>query len=236
MLRRFLTVAGICVIFSIACKQRGRRSGVKDSTGANAGKSTTETLRYLRDTAKIDGFKFEINMTAFNDEFTDDVSKIKKPAEYFGRPYKEIQNCSDEEKAQYGGACMGWDNQMTYVYNPDGEGERKERGAGYNNIIPMRVGDSQPEIDEFMRPGDIIAFYHPERRRSALGGEEMQWRATHAATIVRKNGKITTADTPAGYAKPFNGNDPTPFHVFRIMPKDAEGNGVIDYLYHAWKK
>ncbi|MCB0414674.1 MAG: hypothetical protein KDD50_10100 [Bdellovibrionales bacterium] len=154
---------------------------------------------------------------------------------------------SDEEAARFfidsGGMFTKWievnglgrlhvqDNNFTYKWSLNGPGVRVKNG--FNHIIPQRMGLDQPEMKRFLKEGDIIVFWHPETRGDEPDNYN-QWRASHAATIVERKNldgtfSLATADTPAGYARPFDGNDDMPFHVFRFIPRDQNGKPVDNW-------
>jgi hypothetical protein len=137
------------------------------------------------------------------------------------------------------------DNLMRYSWSLDGNGEFiRDASKGFAHVIRQRNGPDQPEMLRYVKDGDIIVYFHPERRRGLSSLQ--QWRATHAATIMEvpsEEGalpcKLTTADTPSGYARPFNGSSTTPFHVFRPVyrQKDAQGKYLpYDEELNYWKR
>jgi len=203
------------------CKPRGAASGLRDET-VPAGK-TAETLSELSRRAAANDWRYEINPEAVNNDLYD--NKLRSGIEFFAAPLTAVQVCPEEHKVQIDGkpACLAFDNLMAYDYYTG-----KDVQKGFAHIIPQKLGADQPEMDKYMQEGDIIVYFHPENRSGELDSDAMQWRASHAATIVKKNGKLATADTPAGYAQPFTGADPTAFHVYRFMPKDEQGADLPD--------
>ena len=222
----FATVLVLTALGSVAsltaCKPRVNKAGLRDDTAVPAGK-TAEHLKDLSMRAASGQWRFEINKEAVNNDIGD--NKIRSGEDFFGAPYKEIQVCPDDMKVQIGGspACVVFDNLTTYDYYTN-----KNLAKGFVNLIPQKLGIDQPEMLKVMQDGDIIVYFHPEYRGGSIDNDSMQWRASHAATIVLKDGSIATADTPAGYAQPFTGADTTPFHVYRFMPKDANSVDMPD--------
>lgn len=223
----FAAIAAL--IASSSCKPRAQTAELRDET-IPAGK-TADVLNELSRRASTDDWRFEVDAEAANRELYD--NKIRTGIEFFSAPYTGIKVCPPEHKVQVNGeeACLAFDNWMTYDY-----GTGKELQKGFVHVIPQKMGQAQPEMEKYMQEGDLIVYFHPEYRGGDMDSEAMQWRASHAATIVMKNGKLATADTPAGYAQPFTGADPTPFHVYRFMPKDAQGNDLPDGVAQKYRQ
>ena len=127
------------------------------------------------------------------------------------------------------------------------EGHRLSPDKAFAHIIPQRAGIDQPEMVKFLKEGDIAVYWHPENRKAEMGTLQ-QWRCTHGALIIERqisetaaDGSVvtktvlSTCDTPSGYAKPFNGSSTTPFHVFRFMPRDEDGNALPNETARAYR-
>ena len=214
----------ISVTTLTSCKPReSNKAVVLDDQSDQNTTSTPDTLKHLSDRIADGKWKWEIDARKANQNISG--VKIKKSEEFFAAPYKSIQACPDSMKVDIEGTpgCLAYDNAMRYNYSNGSISQ-----VPYNHIISQKNGANQPDLDKYMMPGDMIVYFHPENRGGDLGEDGMQWRASHAATIVRKRGKLATADTPSGYAQPFTGVDDTPFHIFRFMPKDANGNDLSD--------
>jgi hypothetical protein len=127
-------------------------------------------------------------------------------------------------------ACLVLDNFMRYMWEPKAKGTvSKDPKAWFVNVIPQFYGSKQPAMQRFIREGDIVVYFRPEDRDDDVG-EVAQWRTSHAATVFKResDGVLMTIDTPAGYAKAFNGVDHTPFHVYRFIPRDFQDWSVVD--------
>jgi hypothetical protein len=127
--------------------------------------------------------------------------------------------------------CMVYDNLMRFQWDPKGIGEKlKDPKDWFVHIIPQHSGSLQPEMEKYLHDGDIAVYWHPETRDSSSPGALREWRSSHAATILKNPAerRVLTIDTPTGYAKPFNGLDATPFHVFRFIPEGDLDWDVID--------
>ena len=166
---------------------------------------------------------------------------IKNHREFFGVPLSALRLppgspvpdiCPEVNRTELNGkpACLVVDNMMRYMWEPKAKGTiKKDPKEWFVNLIPQFYGSKQPAMQRFLRDGDTIVYFHPEVRKD-VPSVVTQWRTTHAATIMRResDGAIMTVDTPAGYAKPFNGVDSTPFHVYRFIPRDFQDWDVVD--------
>lgn len=236
----------VALISATACKTQtpaaGSRVKEDDATTTAAGtagtgtvsgfgtQTTAQTLAAIAGHIGDGNWDWEINPKSLNEDVQGEA--IRVPGEGMGVPYAEVQVCDESQKVEMEGGkkgCIVMDNAMTYDYT------NGKRVAPYNNLIPQRQSEDQPDMDKWMQEGDIVIYFHPERRSGQLNGDAMQWRVTHAATVVRRDGKIATADTPSGYARPFDGNDDHPVHVFRFMPKDEAGNDLPDELAQKYR-
>ena len=168
-------------------------------------------------------------------------SNLRNSRDMFGVPLTSLRfppgapipdPCPEVNRLDVNGkpACNSMDNLMRYMWEPKAKGVlKKDPKDWFVNIIPQYYGSNQPAMKRFLREGDIAVYFHPERR-----GDDpsvvLQWRTTHAATIITResDGALKTVDTPSGYAKPFNGVDITPFHVFRILPRDYQSLEVAN--------
>ena len=140
--------------------------------------------------------------------------------------------CPEVNKIDINGtpACLAMDNLMRYMWEPKAKAQVKQDAKDwFVHLIPQFFGSKQPAMQKFIREGDIIVYFHPETRVDNPG-TIVQWRTTHAATIIKResDGALMTVDTPSGYAQPFNGMDTTPFHVFRMVPRDFQDWSVAD--------
>lgn len=232
-LKRTVVLAALVGI-GYACKTpKQNLASLKDdetsTTGRNA-QATITTLQEISQKIASGNWEWEVNPEAFNEHVSG--MKLERPEDAGGIPYAEVQVCADADKRTIGGkpACMVYDNLATYDY------VNAKRVAPFGHIIPQRQGDDQPDMDKYIQEGDVAVYAHTERRGGSLDNSGMQWRTTHAATIIKKDGKLGTADTPSGYARPFDGNDETPIHIFRFMPKDESGQDVDDAVAQKYRK
>ncbi len=140
--------------------------------------------------------------------------------------------CPEVNKLDVGGkpACLAMDNLMRYMWEPKAKAQVKQDAKDwFVHLIPQFFGSKQPAMQKFIREGDIIVYFHPESRPDNPSSV-VQWRTSHAATIIKResDGALMTVDTPSGYAQPFNGMDTTPFHVYRLVPRDFQDWNVAD--------
>jgi len=239
-----------------ACKtkspQRSSALRTADEYGDHARMSTPQLWSYLNDKllqqksqkAADDGTDPALDIW---DYYVDPISvgklkgiKVDNHRDFFGVALKDLQVCLPQQKRTVDGAekCYAYDNLMRYFWGKGGRGEVLQNPKDwYVNVIPQFYGGKQPAMKRFTREGDIIVYFHPEYRSDALDNV-LQWRTTHAATIIERpltgsSGETTllTVDTPAGYAKPFNGADDTTFHVFRFVPRGTGDNWDVADMY-----
>lgn len=168
-----------------------------------------------------------INLRNSRDMFGVPLSALRFPE---GTPLPDP--CPEENKLTVDGkaACLAMDNLMRYVWEPKAKGKHLQNSKDwFVHLIPQFYGSKQPAMQKFIREGDIIVYFHPEKRKDNPSSI-VQWRTTHAATIIKResDGALMTVDTPTGYAQPFNGTDSTPFHVFRFIPRDFQDWKVAD--------
>ena len=228
MITKTLPKLGLLSLFvAVGSLQAGclQKKKVGTSTLADA-QSTTDTIDELARRVAENDWEFEIDVEKLNEDIHDPASKLSESIDFFGRPYKEIQSCPDSEKVTYDDgstACKTYDNAMTYVYKT---GERSAKP--YVHIIPERQGLDQPEMEKYIRDGDLMVYFYSRGRSGRLSQSSMKWRASHATTITKKmvDGQLRLArvDNPSNYGHPFNGDDQSTFHIFRFMPKNADGS------------
>ena len=241
----------------IGCKTRGPKKSAStlrtsDEYGSHARLTTPQLWSYLNERllqqksskAVDDGSDPSQDIW---DYYVDPVStaklkgiKVDNSRDFFGVPLKDLQSCLPDQKRTIDGVqkCVAYDNLMRYFWSPGAKGEVLQNPKDwYVNIIPQFYGGRQPALKRFVREGDIIVYFHPEYRSDSFDNV-LQWRTTHAATIIeRSQGEgnseptILTVDTPAGYAKPFNGADDTTFHVFRFVPRGTGNNWAVADMY-----
>jgi hypothetical protein len=238
-----------------ACKSRKEESRVHaaDDYGSAAPMSTLDLHKFLKKRVDAQVEKKAIDDGAnpredIWDYYVDPIltSKqwginIKNHRELFGLPLTSLRLpegspipdvCPPANRMQVDGkpACLAADNLMRYMWDPKGKGSyKKDAKDWFVHLIPQFYGSKQPAMQRFLKDGDMIVYFHPERRGDVPAGAT-QWRTTHAATIIKRDsdGAVMTVDTPAGYAKPFNGVDATPFHVFRFVPRSYQDWSVVD--------
>ena len=168
-----------------------------------------------------------INIKNHRELFGLPLTALRLPA---GAPIPDV--CPEANRMEVDGkpACLAADNLMRYMWEPKGRGTyRKDPKDWFVHLIPQFYGSKQPALQRFLKDGDIIVYFHPQKRGD-VPAVTTQWRTTHAATILKResDGAVMTVDTPAGYAKPFNGVDSTPFHVFRFVPRSFPDWSVVD--------
>lgn len=241
--------------FISTCKPRKdvSRPNAADEYGSAAPLPTIELYKFLKKRVdaqaekksvddgtnpKEDIWDYYVDPTLVNKQWG---INIKSHRELFGLPLTALRLppgspvpdlCPEVNRMQVDGkpACLAVDNLMRYMWDPRGRGSyKKDAKDWFIHLIPQFYGSKQPALQRFLKEGDLIVYFHPERRGDVPAGAT-QWRTTHAATIVKRetDGAVMTVDTPAGYAKPFNGVDATPFHVFRFVPRSYQDWGVVD--------
>jgi hypothetical protein len=240
---------------SMSCKPRKERSSVNvaDDYGSSAPMSTLELHRFLKQRvdaqsrkAKVDDgsnprediWDFYVDPILVNKQWG---ISIKNHRELFGLPLTSLRFpegspvpdlCHPVNRVEIQGkpACLAVDNLMRYMWEPKAKGRYKtDPKDWFVHLIPQFYGSKQPALQRFLKDGDLIVYFKPERRTDVPAGAT-QWRTTHAATIIKRpsDGAVMTVDTPAGYAKPFNGVDATPFHVYRFVPRSFQDWSVVD--------
>ncbi len=251
-----LLCLGIGVLSTCKPRRAGNTQGSvlmsSDDYPAVSPMSTPDLHKYL--TEKVEAQTAEGIMHEGNDPSKDvwdyyidpvSVSKIQgfqieSHREYFGMPTAELRfpdgtplpdPCPEENKLERNGKklCLVMDNMMRYSWKPKGVGTyHTDPKKWHVNVIPQFYGQKQPAMERFMKGGDIVVYFHPEYQGDV--STLAQWRTTHAATVLKResDGRLMTIDTPAGYAKAFNGVDATPFHVYRFVPRDFQDWTVVD--------
>jgi len=240
---------------ALACKPRKEESRINaaDEYGAFNPMSTAELHAYLKKKVdaqssknslddginpKDDIWDYYVDPTLINKQLGIDA---KSHRDVFGVPLTALRLpegapipdiCPEANRVKVDGkpACLAADNLMRYMWEPKGKGTyKKDPKDWFVHLIPQFYGSRQPALQRFLRDGDIIVYFHPEKR-SDIPSVASQWRTTHAATIIKResDGAVMTVDTPAGYAKPFNGVDATPFHVFRFVPRSFQDWSTVD--------
>lgn len=256
--RPYVWLAGIAVLsleLNVSCKPRKQESRVDaaDDYGSAAPLSTPDLHKYLKKRVDAQSEKTVVDDGSDPrqdvwDYYVDPVLvnkqwgiNIKNHRELFGLPLTSLRLpegapipdiCPEVNRMQVDGksACLAVDNLMRYMWDPKGKGVfKKDPKDWFVHLIPQFYGSKQPALQRFLKEGDVIVYFRPERRGD-LPSVATQWRTTHAATIVKResDGAIMTVDTPAGYAKPFNGIDATPFHVYRFVPRSYQDWAVVE--------
>ena len=194
--------------------------------------STGTKLYFDGDEAAQDVWDFYPDTTAIKALYPGRVDDMRNPRDFFGVKQSELKVCQPQDlvdSADPSKGCYAYDNLMRYKWNLRGEGETlRDSRDWYVHLIQQRYGSAQPELLKYLKSGDIAVYFHSENRADGLG-TTLQWRASHAATIMERtdeSGKaqLLTVDTPTGYAQPFNGADDTSFHVFRFVPVGFEAD------------
>ena len=249
LLPAFILVAGS--FFLSSCKPRTGRSQLRDDENSRLtttqlqdflhGKltqqqekvrslSTGSRLYFDGDDIAEDVWDFYIDTSAVRALYPGSVGDMRNHRDFFGVRLSQLQVCQGHDRvdpADPTKGCYSYDNLMRYKWNLRADGEHlRDSRDWYVHLIRQRYGSAQPDMLRFIKNGDIAVYVHPENRADDLG-TTLQWRATHAATIMERNDEtgqpqLLTVDTPTGYAQPFNGADDTPFHVFRFVPVGFE--------------